>query len=183
MLSQICCLCGGARVEIDVTQITRLKLRIANSLRKGGNSTFSPQISSIARKLIAIGTLAFFAALVLNLVFARGPQVPTTPRSRVTASLAASPANYNGPCPAVIKLTGQIFMKAKGTVRYTFLRSDGMMYPIRELVFPGPGAKPVETTWSLGGTAVPSYSGWVAIKVLSPIQTESPRAEFDFDCK
>lgn len=140
------------------------------------------QVSSIARKLIAIATLAFFVALGLNLVSARSPQAPITPGSRVTASLAASPANYDGPCPAIIKLSGQIFMKAKGTVRYTFLRSDGMMYPIRELVFEGPGAKPVETTWSLGGNAVPSYSGWVAIKVLSPIPMESERAEFDFDC-
>ena len=140
------------------------------------------QISSLARSLVVIGALGPFFAPGLCFAFAQG-QVPITPQFRVTASLAASPANYDGQCPANIKLIGSISMSAKGTVRYTFLRSDGMMSPIRDLVFEAPGTKPVGTTWSLGGIAVPSYSGWVKIKILSPIPMETEKAEFEFVCR
>lgn len=143
---------------------------------------FIHQVSSIARKLVVIGALGLFFALGLHLVFAHGQQVRITSPFRVTASLTASPANYDGPCPATIKLSGKISMNKKGTVSYTFLRSDGMMYPIRELVFEGPGVKPVENTWSLGGMALSSYSGWVTIVILSPIPMESEMAQFDFVC-
>ncbi|MEW6209932.1 MAG: hypothetical protein AB1631_16320, partial [Acidobacteriota bacterium] len=103
---------------------------------------------------------------------------------QVTAvSLTASPAKYEGPCPGVIHFSGKITVNGKGTVKYTFLRSDGATAPISTLNFDGPGSKPVVTTWTLGGAALPHYSGWEAIKILSPNAMVSNKAGFELICK
>jgi hypothetical protein len=48
--------------------------------------------------------------------------------------------------------------------------------------FEGPGTKPVEATWTLGGPALRTYRGWEAIKVLSPNVVESRKAPFELRC-
>lgn len=98
------------------------------------------------------------------------------------AALSADPASYNGPCPGVIKFNGKIAANGQGEVKYQFIRSDGAVGPIQTLVFTGPGSKPVSTTWTLGGPALPEYAGWEAIKILSPNPMESNHADFKLLC-
>lgn len=98
------------------------------------------------------------------------------------AALSADPASYNGPCPGVIKFNGKIAANGQGEVKYQFIRSDGAIGPVQTLVFSGPGAKPVSTTWTLGGTSLPEFVGWEAIKILSPNPMESNHADFKLLC-
>jgi hypothetical protein len=103
---------------------------------------------------------------------------------QVTAvSLTVVPARYEGPCPAVIKFSGNITANGKGVVRYTFIRSDGATGPVFTLTFDSAGRKSVETTWTLGGPTLPTYSGWEAIKILSPNEMVSNRAGFRVVCR
>lgn len=101
------------------------------------------------------------------------------------ATLTASPTMYEGPCPATITFNGTIAAFGKGQVQYTFLRSDGGQYPTYLLDFAGPDitqVKGISTTWKLGGASLPSYSGWMAVKIISPNALESTKAEFAITC-
>jgi hypothetical protein len=106
---------------------------------------------------------------------------------RVTAAtLSANPNNHAGPCPVLIRFTGSITVNKPGTVRYTFVRSDGAR-DTRDLSlnFDGPGSKDVETTWTLGA-AVPIFQpfrGFQRIKTLSPNEMESDNANFVLNCR
>jgi len=99
------------------------------------------------------------------------------------AGLEAVPTSYSGPCPRLIKFQGKIQASAKGRVKYTYFRNDGATGPEGFIDFEGPGVKHVETTWTLGGTSLPHYEGWVAIRILSPNSYESNQAKFVIDCK
>ncbi len=99
------------------------------------------------------------------------------------AYLGANPVKYEGPCPGVIKFEGKVAANGKGIVKYIFLRSDGATdTQVKTLTFDGPGSKPVSTTWTLGGPELPSYEGWEAIKILSPNEMESNKADFKLVC-
>ncbi len=98
------------------------------------------------------------------------------------AALSAAPATFEGCCPAKISFSGRITVNEKGTVRYTFTRSDGATAPAQSLTFDAPGSKPVSTTWTLGGASLPTFSGWEAIKILSPNPMESNKATFRVTC-
>jgi len=104
----------------------------------------------------------------------------------ITASLRAAPVNYSGNCPATIRFNGEITVQGITSplrVQYKFIRSDGALAPIETLVFERNGSKPVHNTWTLGGAALPSYSGWQAIKILYPQELESNRASFSVRCE
>ena len=90
----------------------------------------------------------------------------TAAQAKITnAVLTATPADYRGACPAMIKFTGSITVDAPGKVTYIFTRSDGATDTItKTLVFKAAGSKSVSTTWQLGGDMLPYYSGWEAIK-------------------
>jgi hypothetical protein len=98
----------------------------------------------------------------------------------------ASPLHYFGPCPGTIKFTGWITSTTPGVVKYRWFRSDGAMGPIQSLAF-GPGVpprQPISTTWTLGGLpALPSYVGWEAVRILSPLPGGvSNKAPFTLKC-
>lgn len=97
----------------------------------------------------------------------------------ISATLAASPEVYDGPCPVTIKFNGNITVKGKGSVKYTFVRSDGATGPVYTLDFDGEETKPVATTWTL---SPPTFGGWEAIRILSPNELESGRAFFKGTC-
>jgi hypothetical protein len=97
-------------------------------------------------------------------------------------SLLASPEKYQGVCPALAGFDGVIETDNQGTVQYTFVRSDGAIGPLQTLNFKSAGKLPVRNTWSLGGAGLPSYSGWQAIKILSPVVMESGKAGFEMQC-
>jgi hypothetical protein len=98
------------------------------------------------------------------------------------ASLSAAPTAYEGCCPTTIKFSGKITVNGRGTVQYTFTRSDGATGPTHSLTFDAAGTKDVSTSWTLGGASLPTYSGWQAIKIVSPNPMESSRAAFRLAC-
>jgi hypothetical protein len=105
-------------------------------------------------------------------------QVPV----RVTATLGVSPASYSGNCPALITFKGHITVSQPTTVQYKFIRSDNAQAPVQSLNFPKAGTQEVETTWQLGGPSLPTYSGWEAIQVISPVSAQSNKAAFRIRC-
>ena len=99
---------------------------------------------------------------------------------RVTkASLEAIPDRYEGSCPKTVIFKGRITANGKGIVKYEFVRSDGAKARVQSLNFHAAGSKDVSTTWQLGR----SYSGWQAIRILSPQKMESNRARFQVRCQ
>jgi hypothetical protein len=99
-----------------------------------------------------------------------------------SATLNASPARYSGKCPGVITFNGTITAGKAGRVQYKFIRSDGAFAPVQTLDFTAPGTKPVSTTWTLGGAALPSYNGWEAIQIVYPASVQSNHANFALQC-
>jgi len=100
------------------------------------------------------------------------------------AGVEASPTAYSGACPGVIKFSGKIQANGKGRVKYTWLRNDGATAPVEYIDFTEAGVKYVSTTWTLGDARVlPNYSGWQQLKILSPNEYLSNKAEFKLTCK
>ena len=101
----------------------------------------------------------------------------------------ASPPNYSGACPAVITFTGFISSTTPGPVTFQWYRSDGAHGPVETRVFsPSPTApsrpQAISTTWTLGGLpALPAYSGWEAVHILSPVGPDSNKATFTLRCR
>lgn len=124
-------------------------------------------------------------SLVLTIILAFSLSAFAQPQ--IKASLKADPVSFSGNCPAVIKFKGEISVKNISRpplkVQYKFIRSDGAFAPIETLMFDKDGSKRVETTWTLGGKDLPSYSGWEAIKIVYPQDVESNKAEFKIECK
>ena len=111
-----------------------------------------------------------------------GPQVQQGVPVRVKAHLGVKPASYSGTCPALISFRGFISVSQPTTVQYKFIRSDNAQAPVQTLNFPKAGQQEVTTTWQLGGPGLPTYSGWEAIQVISPVSVESNKAEFKIRC-
>jgi len=97
----------------------------------------------------------------------------------VSATLTASPGAYDGQCPVTINFSGNITVKGRGQVRYTFIRSDGATGPVYTLDFEKQDSIRVDTTWTL---SLPTFNEWVAIRILSPNEMESERAFFKGSC-
>ncbi len=97
----------------------------------------------------------------------------------VSATLTASPGAYDGQCPVTINFSGNITVKGRGQVRYTFVRSDGATGPVYTLDFEKQDSISVDTTWTL---SLPTFNEWVAIRILSPNEMESERAFFKGSC-
>ena len=130
-------------------------------------------------------TIAATAALTIALLAPSSKtaqtysKAPAQSHQVVSATLAASPEVYDGQCPVTIKFSGNITVKGKGPVKYTFVRSDGATGPVYTLDFDGAETKPVDTTWTL---SPPTFGEWVAIKILSPNELQSDRAAFKGTC-
>ena len=100
----------------------------------------------------------------------------------ITARLGVSPASFSGNCPALITFKGHISVNQPTTVQYKFIRSDNAIAPVQTLNFPKAGTQEVTTTWRLGGPGLPTYSGWEAIEVISPVSVQSNKADFRIRC-
>ncbi|HVM88880.1 MAG TPA: hypothetical protein VMT76_11895 [Puia sp.] len=85
---------------------------------------------------------------------------------------------YNGACPAKIIFKAVIHYSGAGTLQYQWVRSDGAHPPTMTIKLDGSGTRIVNTSWQLGK----SYSGWEALKVISPGSFESSKAEFNMTC-
>jgi hypothetical protein len=96
----------------------------------------------------------------------------------IKAALSAYPPSYVGACPATITFKGTISTNKPAVVKYKFIRSDGAIAPVQTLTFSAAGSKTVSTTWTRGSDC----TGWVAIKVVSPVSVESNKANFSIRC-
>jgi hypothetical protein len=105
---------------------------------------------------------------------------PVTPSSPITLTLTASPASASGHCPVHIHFAGTITAPPGVSGTYTFLRSDGAVDTGHHTF--GPGATPVSDDWTLGGAGLTSFTGWEAIKILTPGTLQSDHATFTMHC-
>ena len=120
-----------------------------------------------------------WALLVAALSFA---SLPSAQAANFSVQLSASPASFQGVCPATIRFAGEIRALKPGKVQFKYIRSDGASSPVQTLLFTAPGGKPISTTWTLGGGAVPRYQGWQAIQFVHPQTDRSPPANFSILC-
>lgn len=98
-------------------------------------------------------------------------------------TLSPSVASFSGNCPAKITFNGTITVNAPGIVSYVFTRSDGAIDTrTKKLKFLAAGSKSVSTTWTLGGSALPHYQGWQAVKIIGRHLIESAHANFEVSC-
>lgn len=85
----------------------------------------------------------------------------------------------SGNCkPSRIHFTGRLRASAPGQVIYTWTRSDKAASPTQTLTFEKSGSIAVTYDWLFKGTG----KGWAALKILSPAQAESRKAEFQVNC-
>jgi hypothetical protein len=128
----------------------------------------------IARALSLVSHLLCAATLILACLIRAGAQKPDSEFAVTGADLKADEAKLLGPCPLMVKFTGHLTTNGPGTVKYTFTRSDGATGPVFTLDFKSAGTQQVSTAWTLGdATALPTYEGWQALKVLFPNEVES----------
>ena len=95
-----------------------------------------------------------------------------------STGMKADSYNNGGPCPITVGFGGWITTNGPGTVRYAFMRSDGATAPEETLSFERAETKMVRTSWTLDR----GFKGWQAIRILSPNQIESNKAEFNTKC-
>ena len=122
-----------------------------------------------------------FVVVVCCLMFMTPQTVNSTPYGQVTRmELRASPADYNGPCPATISFHGFIRVDGPNTVIYAITRSDGATGKGQQtLHFAGAGQRPVYFTWRLGRPGE-DYNGWAQI---GSGNARSDKAEFHLHCR
>jgi hypothetical protein len=96
----------------------------------------------------------------------------------------AQPADYKGPCPAVIEFAWTLSTTGgAGNVAYQVVRGDGMLGEQRTLAFEGAGSKDVSASWRLGrADSSRDYSSWVALRVLAPQKLDSDKIPFRLQC-
>jgi hypothetical protein len=97
-------------------------------------------------------------------------------------SVSVSEREYKGFCPHKFVFTGRITANREGTVRYTWLRSDGIPRKTYTLDFQAAGTKIVTHEWELGGTMGKYENCWARIEILAPNSRTSNKAVFDLEC-
>jgi hypothetical protein len=123
--------------------------------------------------------LFFAISLFTTFILVTSAATGASAASTVTGvRLRAERLALRNSCPTTVDFRGSITMNGRGTVRYTFERSDGATAPIYTLHFPSAGTKEVSTSWTLGR----SYSGYEQLKVISPNRAESTEARFNLNC-
>ena len=110
-------------------------------------------------------------------------QINTSFAATHSATAAVTPKKFVGKCPKKFLFRGVIRASRPGRVQYKWIRSDNANAPVQTIYFARPGTKRVSTTWTLGGTALPTYSGWQAIQIIYPLKAVSNRARFRLSCR
>ena len=103
--------------------------------------------------------------------------------SKVTAVRLGAVSDFTGPCSKKFDFEAEIDADGPMTISYTWLRSDGATAPENSITFEEAGTKKVTTSWTLGANGE-SYEGyWQQLKVISPEEILSNKAEFDLHCE
>jgi hypothetical protein len=166
-------LTSGAKAESLL--VCRFAVGAPNTKRK------TAMKSQISKLFATTGLAALLAALAVFQPFITRKASAAQDLYITAATLEAQPDAYTGPCPTTIKFIGRITAKGKGTIKYTFTRSDGAVGPTFTLFFDGSVAtQTITNTWTL---SVASYTGWQTLKAWASNEVESGRAYFKLNCQ
>jgi hypothetical protein len=95
------------------------------------------------------------------------------------AQLTVDKSNYSGKCPVGISFRATIHYTGKGTIRYTWVTSDGGSNGTITKQLSGSGTEILQPhIWQLGRT----FSGSVSLKITSPVQYQSSPVSFQVNC-
>jgi hypothetical protein len=87
--------------------------------------------------------------------------------------------SYDGSCPVTLNFSADIHFTGSGTIRYTWVTSDGGSNAVFTKQLSGAGTDALDKhTWQLGT----SISGTASLKILSPVQYQSPPVRFRVGC-
>lgn len=89
---------------------------------------------------------------------------------------------FNGECPKKFDFEAAIDVEEPTTISYTWLRSDGATAPEVTLEFEEAGSKTVTTSWTLGENGNSYEDYWQQLKIITPQEILSNKAEFDLHC-
>jgi hypothetical protein len=120
----------------------------------------------------------FAISFLAVLTFVTAGATDANAASVIGVSLRAERLAMRSSCPTTVDFHGSITMNGRGTVKYTFERSDGATAPVYTLYFPSAGSKEVSTSWTLGR----SYSGYQKLRVIAPNSVESSESRFNLNC-
>jgi hypothetical protein len=132
--------------------------------------------------LAGISAMAILLVACASLTASIAPVSAAYEPGRVTAIfLKADDARPTGACPVTVTWRGYIKVNGPCRVQYTFTRSDGANAPVETIEFREAGTREVSTTWTLGGSKLPDYRGWQALKVVYPHVMESSHETGSFE--
>lgn len=94
-----------------------------------------------------------------------------------------APRSYVGDCPHKFTFEGKIKVTGPTTVKYTWVGNDNTFNKVDTLIFTQAGEKSIPSrTWSFGA-AGQDLTGYKQIKILSPNEMLSEKANFKLSCK
>jgi hypothetical protein len=100
----------------------------------------------------------------------------------IDVKVTVDKTTYSGPCPVVITFKATIYSKGQGSFKYVWLRSDNAIDNNNSFVtLSGTGVDVVTTTWTIGAPGM-TFSGWEALKIISPVTFTSNHADFSIKC-
>lgn len=105
------------------------------------------------------------------------PPTPVYSKPVVTAGVSVAPAS-SVVCPTTFVFSGIVTSDRDTTLGYQFVTNNGEVKQSGTLVFPDDGTQTV----SLSLTYNADISGWVQLKITSPVTLHSTKAYFDLDC-
>jgi len=102
----------------------------------------------------------------------------------VSATVFARPYHVtNAQCPYTFTFHATITTNAPGPMTFRWIRSDGAHGPDITKNPSTAGHFGQMDTWTLGGSALPTFSGWEQIEFLAPYHTFSNRQGISLSCQ
>lgn len=110
----------------------------------------------------------------------RAVESPSASAEVARATLAASPAQFSGECPATISFTGRLVVERPGDVEYHYLRHDGTVAGRKEVHFEKEGTYELEDRPTQ--QVDESVSGWWML-VVPEQDVQSEKAGYTVTCE
>jgi hypothetical protein len=117
---------------------------------------------------------------VLSFLFCMSLAVSAS--SQVTATLGLDNGTPSVICASELTFKGSIKSDKPRKVQYRFVRSDGVLLPVETIEFIMSGTKEVSAKWALDGPPQAEFKGWVLLKIVFPVETETNKVDFKFIC-
>ncbi len=105
------------------------------------------------------------------------PPTPVVSRPKVTAGISVAPST-SVVCPTTFVFTGTVTSDKAATINYSFVMHNGEVRKSGTLEFLDDGTQTVTLSEVFNG----DISGWVQLKIESPVTTKSGKAEFSLAC-